>query len=241
MQSLHHPHDRLSLLLLPFHALAFWARNQLAFWIAALPVAVLAATLTWFEGADERWVRLPLFAVIYALFLDRWHRIVLLADAPISEEADALRHSLTSVRFLLFALGVFALAVALQLLPIIDVLVWSLVVAPLLLYLPALSAGEPIGLGAAWRLARPVQITLFITVCATAILAMLAQDAADLGTLMLPRKPWLAPAMAGAARLADCLLLAVLGYVTASLYRALSGWQPPEPADRPYRVRRRNS
>ena len=241
MQSLSHPSDRLSLLLLPFHAVAFWARNQLAFWIAALPVAVLAAALTWFEGADDRWVRLPLFAVVYALFLDRWHRIVLLADAPISEETDTLRHSLIDVRFLLFAVGVFALAIALEVLPIIDVLVWSLIVAPLLLYLPAHSVGEPIGLGTAWRLARPVQITLFVTVCATAILAMLAQDAADIGALLLPKKPWLAPALAGAARLVDCLLLAILGYVTASLYRALSGWQPPEPEDRPYRTRRRSS
>lgn len=241
MQSVSQPHDRLSLLLLPFHALGFWARNQLTFWIAALPVAVLAAGIAFLQGSDERWVREPLLAVVYALFLDRWMRIVLLDKAPVCEETDALRHTIINARFLLFAMVAFGLAFALQTVPIFDVLVWSLIVAPLLLYLPALSAGEPIGLGAAWRMGRPVQITLFITVCTVALLAMVTQDAIDIVELRLPSRAWTAPLLNASARLIDCLMLAVLGHVLVTLYRGLSGWQPPEPEDRPYRTSRRSS
>jgi hypothetical protein len=241
MQSLGQPQDRLSLLLLPFHALGFWARNQLTFWIAALPVAVLASGIAFLQGSDERWVREPLLAVVYALFLDRWMRIVLLENAPVCEETDTLRHSIANARFLLFAMAAFGLAFVLQTIPIFDVLVWSLIVSPLLLYLPALSSGQPIGIGAAWRLGRPVQITVFLTVSTVALLAMVTQDVIDIFELMLPSRVWTAPLLNAAARLIDCLMLAVLGHVLVTLYRGLSGWEPPEPEDRPYRTSRRSS
>ena len=55
------------------------------------------------------------------------------------------------------------------------------------------------------------------------------------GLEVLPRKPWVPAAMIGAQRLADCLLLAIAGHVLASLFSVLTGWQPPEPEDRPFR------
>jgi len=37
--------------------------------------------------------------------------------------------------------------------------------------------------------------------------------------------------MAGVWRLFDCVMLAVVGYVLAMIWRDLTGWRPPEPAD----------
>ena len=37
--------------------------------------------------------------------------------------------------------------------------------------------------------------------------------------------------MAGVWRLGDCLLLAILGYVLATIWRALTDWRQPEPED----------
>jgi len=41
--------------------------------------------------------------------------------------------------------------------------------------------------------------------------------------------------MEAAHRLIDCLLLAFVGYVLASLFRQLADWHQPEPEDHPYR------
>ena len=240
MQSLGRRDSR-PLLLLPLEALVFWARNQLAFWIVAFPIAVVAAALVYFLPADE-WASAPLFTLIYALFLDRWHRIALLEGAPICEEADALRRTMIATRFLLLAVGAYALALLTMPLPVVDVLLWALILAPVLLVLPALSADEGISLAEAWRLGRPVQFVLLAIILATALLSLAAHDGAAWLGQHLPQKTWTPLLAAGLARLVDCLLLALAGHMLVSLYRSLSGWQPPEPDDRPYRtVRRRSS
>jgi hypothetical protein len=41
--------------------------------------------------------------------------------------------------------------------------------------------------------------------------------------------------MAGVWRLSDCLLLAIVGYVLATIWRELTDWRPPEPEDHPFR------
>jgi hypothetical protein len=239
--SVSNPGSRSSHLLLPLEALVFWSRNQLAFWIAAFPIAVLAAALAHFLPADD-WANAPVFTIAYALFLDRWQKIALLEGAPICEEADELRRMMITTRFLLLAIGAYALALLAMPLPMIGVVLWCLVLTPLLLLLPALSAGDNLGLGNAWRLGRPVHLVLFALILATALLSIFAQDGADWIVAQLPRKTWAPLLAAGLARLVDCLLLAIAGHMLVSLYRSLSGWQPPEPEDRPYRVaRRRNS
>lgn len=238
--SVSHPGSHTSHLLLPIEALAFWARNQLAFWIAAFPIAVLAGALAYFLPADE-WASAPLFTIVYALFLDRWQKIALLDGAPICEEADALRRMMITTRFLLLAIGAYALALLTMAVPVIDVLLWCMVLSPILLLLPALSAGDSITLGEAWRLGRPVQLVLLIIILATALLSICAQHGAIWLATLLPQKAWTPLVTAGLVRLVDCLLLAVAGHMLASLYRSLSGWQPPEPEDRPYRATRRRS
>jgi hypothetical protein len=41
--------------------------------------------------------------------------------------------------------------------------------------------------------------------------------------------------MAGAWRLGDCLLLAIVGYVLPTIWRELTDWRQPEPEDHPFR------
>ena len=45
--------------------------------------------------------------------------------------------------------------------------------------------------------------------------------------------------MAGAWRLFDCVMLAVVGYVLAMIWRGLTGWRAPEPEDHPRNMTRR--
>ena len=69
----------------------------------------------------------------------------------------------------------------------------------------------------------------------TCVLSLLVYAATMWGLEVLPRKPWVPAAMVGVQRLFDCLLLAIAGYVLASLFSVLTGWQPPEHEDRPFR------
>jgi len=262
-------HNVTPLPLLLVDSLAFWLRNQAVFWLAALPIAGLSAAITYLLDAKQQFVDLRnhwgwdfLFALIYAMFLDRWIKETLVDDASPCDEVDNLRRSTIAVRFLGFVTTMFLAAMMLswvQLLGIADtltdwgaptgvtvvastvlnwlphLLLWATLFAGFALVLPALSAAEPATLGKAWRLGRPVHGTLFALVFGAAFLSLLALGLSVWGIQLLPKKPWAAAAMAGAWRLVDCLLLTMVGHVLATLWRQLTDWQPPEPEDHPYR------
>jgi hypothetical protein len=83
----------------------------------------------------------------------------------------------------------------------------------------------------AWTLGRPVRAALFRLIFGAALLSFAVFAATSFGVEHLPKKPWAAAAMAGVWRLFDCVMLAVVGYVLAMIWRDLTGWRPPEPAD----------
>ena len=76
---------------------------------------------------------------------------------------------------------------------------------------------------------------LFRLVFGAALLSFTVYATTVYGLELLPKKPWAAAAMAGAWRLFDCLMLAVVGYVLASIWRELMDWRAPEPEDHPFR------
>ena len=87
-----------------------WFRNQAVFWLVALPIAGLGAAIAFVLDRDQQFADLRnhwgwdfLFALIYAMFLDRWMKITLLEGASPCEEVDNLRRSIISLRFLVFA------------------------------------------------------------------------------------------------------------------------------------------
>lgn len=261
--------ERTPLFLLVIDAIAFWLRNQAIFWLLALPIAGLAAAGAYLVGTVQQFtfLRRPegwhfLFALIYALFLDRWIKESLLDDATPCEGVDALRHALVPAPFLMFAIVFFVFAMGLSWLQLQGIeqallrwglpwalvvplatllawlphlLVWATALAFVVLLLPAWSAGAPLSLGQAWRLAGPLRPKLFRLVVGAALLSMMVYAATLWGLETLPKKPWAPAAMIGVQRLADCLLLAVTGHVLASLFRTLADWQQPEPEERPFR------
>src|SRR5262245_13372353 len=102
-------HNETSLLLRSVDAIAFWFRNQAVFWLVALPIAGLGAAVAFvldrhqqFADLRNHWGWDFLFALIYAMFLDRWMKIALLEGASPCDEVDNLRRSIISVRFLVF-------------------------------------------------------------------------------------------------------------------------------------------
>jgi len=235
------------------HAFVFWLRRQGTFWMLALPIAGLGAGIahvleTNQEFIDYRrhWVWNLLFALIYAMFLDRWIKEALLDDAHDCDEVDALRRSMISPRFAAFALLLFGLAMALAQIPLLkipvmpwlpEVIVWSAAAVPFALLLPSLSAGEPLSLGQAWSAGRPSFLNLFTLIGGAALLSLLAATAAaQAGLYFLPGKLWAAAAFTGAARLIDCLLLTFVGYGLAVLFCDRTGWLQPTPEDHAYRV-----
>jgi hypothetical protein len=261
--------ERTPLSFLIIDAIAFWLRNQAVFWLLALPIAGLAAAGTYLVDNVQQFtfLRRPegwhfLFALIYALFLDRWIKESLLDDATPCEEVDALRHALAPPPLLLFAIVFFLFAVGLSWLrldgiewtligwglpaPLVPplasfiawlphVLVWATMLAVFALLVPAWSARAPLSFRQAWRLATPARPKLFRLVVG-AVLASVTVYAVTLwGVAVLPRSPWAPAAMVGAQRLADCLLLAIVGHVLAALFRLLSDWRQPEPEERPFR------
>jgi hypothetical protein len=262
-------HDEPSLLLLVVDSLAFWFRNQAVFWLVALPIAGLGAAIAFvldrdqqFAGLRNHWGWDFLFALVYAMFLDRWMKITLLEDASPCDEVDNLRRSIISVRFLVFAAcflllammmsmvrleGItgtllgwrFPLALAAMLGTILSWLphlfFWTTLFALIALMLPSLSAAEPTSISEAWVLGRPVRAPLFRLIFVVALLSLSIFAATAFGLELLPRKPWAAAAMAGVWRLGDCLLLAIVGYVLAMIWRALVDWRQPEPEDHPFR------
>jgi hypothetical protein len=112
---------------------------------------------------------------------------------------------------------------------------WTTLFALIALMLPSLSAAEPTSISVAWALGRPVRAPLFRLIFSVALLSLLVFAATAFGLELLPRKPWAAAVMAGVWRLSDCLLLAIVGYVLATIWRELTDWRPPEPEDHPFR------
>ena len=250
-------------------AVAFWLRNQAVFWLLALPIAGLAAAGAYLVDTVQQFafLRRPegwhfLFALIYAMFLDRWIKEALLDDAADCYEVDAFRRALVPPPLLLFAIVFFVLAMGLSWLKLkgIDdtlarwglpaaiagplaallswlphLLVWATALAFVALMVPAWSAGAPLSLRQAWRAAEPARAKIFRLIVGSVLLSMLVYAATLWGYEVLPRKPWVPAALAGGQRLVDCLLLAVAGHVLASLFRTLTAWHPPEPEDRPFR------
>ena len=250
-------------------SLVFFLRNQVVFWIATLPIAGLAAAITYSLEADQKFVDYRnhwgwefLFALIYAMFLDRWIKEVLLDGASPCEEVDEFRRATISVRFLTFAPALFVLAMVLGMFQLEGIagtlegwhlphaiaviagtvltwlphlFLWATIFAAFALMLPALSAGEPAGLRAAWRLGRPLRGAVFTLVFGAALLSLSAYATTLWGLEVLPKKPWAAAAMVGAGRLFDCLLLTFVAYALAALWRQRTDWQQPEPDDHPYR------
>ena len=101
--------------------------------------------------------------------------------------------------------------------------------------LPALAAGEPSSLRQAFALGRPLQIHLFLLTGGAVALSLVAGPGLAWAAGHLPDRPWNAAAVAAAHRLVDALLLAFVGYGLATLFREVTGWQQPEPDNRPFR------
>jgi hypothetical protein len=257
------------LFLLIVDAIAFWLRNQTVFWLLALPIAGLAAAGAYLTDTVQQFafLRRPegwhfLFALIYAMFLDRWIKEALLEDAAACDEVDAFRRALVPPPLLLFAIVFFVFAMGLSWLQLhgIDgtlarwglplalvgplaamlawlpqLLIWATALAFVALMVPGWSAAAPLSLRQAWRVSEPARPKIFRLILGSVLLSMLIYAATLWGFEVLPKKPWLPAALAGGQRLVDCLLLAVTGHVLASLFRTLTAWHPPEPEDRPFR------
>jgi hypothetical protein len=258
-----------SLRLLIVDALAFWVRNQAVFWLVALPIAGLGAAIAFvldrhqqFAGLRNHWGWDFLFALIYAMFLDRWMKITLLDGASPCDEVDNLRRSIIAVRFLVFAACFLLLAMIMSMIRLEGITAtligwhlplavavpvgtmlswlphlffWATLLALVALMLPSLSAAEPTSLSAAFVLGRPVRAPLFRLVFGSVLLSFATYAASTYGLELMPKKPWSAAVMAGTWRLLDCLLLAVAGYVLATIWRGVDDWRQPEPENHPFR------
>jgi hypothetical protein len=223
-------------------ALAFWLRRQSTFWMMTLPIAALAAATAYvFETRREyvdwqhHWGWGVLFALIYAMFLDRWIKEALLDDALPCDEVDALRRSIIAVRFLTFALALSVFAIA-NPCPYVElnIVACAAVTALFVLLLPALAAHHPLSLYEAFMLGRPVQVHLFLLIGGSILLSLLAGQGLAWAAHLLPSKPWNPAAVAALQRTFDCMLLAFVGYGLAHIFRKVTDWQPPESADQPF-------
>ena len=239
-----HENDAPSLGLVLVDALIFWLRNQGVFWLMALPIAGLGAGITYLLESNQQFVDWRqhwgwdfLFALIYAMFLDRWIKEALLEDASPCEEVDELRRSIIAVRFLILAAALCLVATVLASLAQVELgtVLWTAVACLFVLMLPALAAAEPISLREAFALGRPLQVHLFLLIGGAGAVSLLASAGLAWGSTHFPDKPWNAAAVAAAHRLVDCLLLAFVGYVLATVFRHLTDWQQPEPDDHPFR------
>lgn len=225
-------------------ALTFWARHQATFWLMTLPIVGLAAAVAYVldthrELIDWRqhWGWDFLFALIYAMFLDRWIKEALLDGAPECDEVDEMRRSTIAVRFLTFAASLALLAIMVAPCPYIELnaVACAAAASVFVMLLPALAAHRPITLHEAFVLGRPVQSHLFLLIGGAILVSLLAGLGLSLVAMLLPAKPWVVPMVAGLQRLVDCLLLAGVGYGLATIFRTLTDWQQPEPEDRPFR------
>ena len=178
-----HDSDAPSLGLVLVEALVFWLRRQGVFWLMALPIAGLAGAITYILESNRalidwrhHWGWDFLFALIYAMFLDRWIKEALLEDAYPCEEADALRGSTIAPGFLVFAAALGLMATALALLPHVELsaVLWTATASLFALMLPALAAGEPAALRQAFAWGRPLQAHLFLLIGGAVALWLLA-------------------------------------------------------------------
>jgi hypothetical protein len=223
-----HEHDAPSLGLVLVDALVFWLRHQGVFWLMALPIAGLVAAITYILEANQalvdwrhHWGWDFLFALIYAMFLDRWIKEALLEEARPSDEVDVLRRSTIALRFLLFAAALGLMATTLTRLPHAELgaVLWTAVVSLFVLMLPSLAAGEPSSLRQAFALGRPLQVHHFLLTGGAAALSLGADAGLAWAAGHLPDRPWNASAIAATHRLVDVLLLAFVGYGLATLFR----------------------
>jgi hypothetical protein len=224
-------------------ALVFWLRHQGVFWLIALPIAGLAAAITYILESNRalvdwrhHWGWDLLFALIYAMFLDRWIKEALLEDAHPCEEADALRGSTIALRFLVFAAILGLMATGLALLPhvALSAVLWTAAASLFALMLPSLAAGETVSLRQAFALGRPLQVHLFLLIGGAVALWLLTDPGLAWLVGRLPDRPWNAAIVTAANRLVDCVLLAFVGYTLATLFRHLTDWQQPESKDLPF-------
>jgi len=239
-----HDSDVSSLGLLLVKALMFWLLHQGVFWLMALPIAGLAAAITYVLEANQalvdwrhHWGWDFLFAMIYAMFLDRWIKEALLEGATPCDEADALRGSTIALRFLAVAAALGLMATALPLLPHAELsaVLWTATASLFALMLPALAASEPSSLRQAFALGRPLQVYLFLLLGGAVALSLLADPGLAWAARHLPDRPWNGASVVAAHRLIDALLLTFVGYGLAALFREVSGWRQPEPDGRLYR------
>ena len=223
-------------------ALAFWSRRQGIFWLMTLPIAGLAAAVAYvldtrreFVEWQHHWGWDFLFALIYAMFLDRWIKEALLEDATPCDEVDEMRRSTIAVRFLTFAAALCLMAIMVTPCPYVELnaVACAAAASVFVMLLPALAAHRSITLREAFVLGRPVQSHLFLLIGGAILASLLAGLGLSLIATLLPAKPWVVPMVAGLQRLVDCLLLAGVGYGLATIFRNLTDWQQPEPADRP--------
>jgi hypothetical protein len=236
-----HENDAPSLGLVLVDALVFWLRNQGVFWLMALPIAGLAAAIAYVLEANRalvdwrhHWGWDFLFALIYAMFLDRWIKEALLEDARPCDAADALRRSTIAPRFLIFAAALGLMATGLALLPHAELaaVLWTATASLFVLMLPSLAAGKPSSLRQAFALGRPLQIPLFLLTGGAVALSLGAWPGLAWLAGHMPDRPWNAAAVAAAHRLVDGLLLAFVGYGLAAVFREITDWQQPEPDNR---------
>lgn len=239
-----HENDLPSLGLVLVDALVFWLRNQGVFWLMALPIAGLAAGVAYVLEANQAFVDWRqhwgwdfLFALIYAMVLDRWIKEALLEDASPCDEVAELRSSTIGARFLILAAAFCLLALALATLPHVELtaVLWTAAASLVALMLPALAAAAPLSLRQAFALGRSVQIHLFLLIGGAVALSLLADTGLAWASTHLPDKPWNEAAIVAGHRMVDCLLLAFVGYALATVFRHLTGWQQPEPDDHPFR------
>jgi hypothetical protein len=224
-------------------ALSFWCRHQGTFWLMTLPIVGLAAAVAYVldthrELIDWRqhWGWDFLFALIYAMFLDRWIKEALLDDAAPCDAVDEMRRSTIAVRFLTFAASLCLLAIMVAPCPYIELnaVACAAAASVFVMLLPSLAAHKPITLHEAFHLGRPVQSHLFLLIGGAILVSLLAGLGLSLAAMLLPAKPWVPAMVAGLQRLVDCLLLAGVGYGLATIFRTLTDWQQPEPEDRPF-------
>jgi uncharacterized membrane protein len=227
-----------------FSALSFWARRQGIFWLMTLPIAGLAAAVAYvldtrreFIEWQHHWGWDFLFALLYAMFLDRWIKEALLEDALPCDEVDEMRRSTIAVRFLTFAASICLLAIMVAPCPYIELnaVACAAAASVFVMLLPALAAHRPMSLTEAFHLGRPVQSHLFLLIGGAILVSLLTGLGLSLVAMFLPAKPWVPAMVAGLHRLVDCLLLAGVGYGLAAIFRSLTDWQQPEPEDRPFR------
>lgn len=255
--------DKPSLLFLLVDALAFLLRKGGLFLVIVLPIAGVAAGITWALESQRQFVEWRghwgwdvLFVVIYALFLDRWIKESLLDGAGDYDEVDNLRRSIVSLRFLVFATLLFVLAIVLSTMPIAlpiswfkntgavlaavltwtpHFVLWTVTVACFALYLPALSAAEPLSLYRSLLLGRQARPALIGLILGVALVSLVVEAATQWLPFHLRPRAWVVPAMAAIHRFFDCVVLALVAQVLASLFRILTDWRQPEPDDHPYR------